>query len=123
MLRTRDNFSESVAALRSHKLRAALTMLGLTMGVATLIAVMTLVEGANLYVEQKIANLGTNVFQVSRVPLVVTDFNVIIKALRNKFLTIEDMRALVGKCPDCARIGAQASSVLRVRYQDRAIED
>ncbi len=123
MLRTRDNFSESAAALRSHKLRAALTMLGLTMGVATLIAVMTLVEGANLYVEQKIANLGTNVFQVSRVPLVVTDFNVIIKALRNKFLTIEDMRALAGKCPDCARVGAQASSVLRVRYQDRALED
>jgi len=38
------------------------------MGVATLITVMTLVQGANLYVEQKIANLGTNVFQVARTP-------------------------------------------------------
>ena len=35
------------------------------MGVATLITVMTLVQGANLYVEQKIANLGTNVFRIA----------------------------------------------------------
>jgi putative ABC transport system permease protein len=123
MLRLRDNLTESAGALRAHKLRAALTMLGLTMGVATLIAVMTLVEGANLYVEQKIANLGTNVFQISRVPMVVTDFNVIIKALRNKFLTLEDARAVAERCPDCERVGAQASASLRARYQDRALED
>ena len=36
-----------------------LTVVGLTMGVATLITVMTIVQGANLYVEKKIANLGT----------------------------------------------------------------
>ena len=68
MLAVRDNLAECVSALRAHKLRASLTMLGLTMGVATLITVMTLVQGANVYVEQKIANLGTNVFQVARTP-------------------------------------------------------
>ena len=59
-----DNLALAVDSIRAHKLRAALTVLGLTMGVATLILVMTLVQGANLYVEQKIANLGTNVFQI-----------------------------------------------------------
>ena len=123
MLRLRDNLSESAGALSAHRLRAALTMLGLTMGVATLIAVMTLVEGANVYVEQKIANLGTNVFQISRVPLIITDFSVIIKALRNKYLTLDDMHAVAERCPACQRVGAQAASTLRVRFQDRAIED
>ena len=52
------------------------------MGVATLITVMTIMQGANLYVEQKIANLGTNVFQIARTPFAVTDFNIIIKALK-----------------------------------------
>src|SRR6266851_3177231 len=61
MLAARDNFVQCFSALRAHKLRASLTMLGLTMGVATLITVMTIVQGANVYVEQKIANLGTNV--------------------------------------------------------------
>ncbi len=123
MLRAGDDFFESLNALRAHKLRAALTMLGLTMGVATLITVMTLVEGANRYVEQKIANLGTNVFQVSRLPLIVTDFNALIKALRNKYLTLDDMRAVAERCPACERVGGQSSSTMRVRYQDRNLED
>ncbi|HEV2963420.1 MAG TPA: ABC transporter permease, partial [Candidatus Angelobacter sp.] len=64
MLAVRDNLVECFNALRANKLRASLTMLGLTMGVATLITVMTIVQGANVFVEKKIANLGTNVFQV-----------------------------------------------------------
>ena len=58
MLNLSDNLSQSVAALLAHKLRTVLTVIGLMMGVATLITVMTIVQGANLYVEQKIANLG-----------------------------------------------------------------
>lgn len=50
MLAVRDNLAECFSALRAHKLRASLTTLGLTMGVATLITVMTLVRGANVYV-------------------------------------------------------------------------
>ncbi len=93
------------------------------MGVATLITVMTLVQGANAYVEQKIANLGTNVFQISRLPFAVTDFNVFLKALRNKYISLEDMHAVAGGCPDCRAVGAQASTSMRSRYQDRELED
>src|SRR2546427_12919648 len=92
MLAFGDNLRQTFGALRAHKLRASLTVLGLTMGVATLITVMTLVQGANLYVEQKIANLGTNVFRIARTPFAVTDFTVIVKALRNKYITLDDMR-------------------------------
>ncbi len=74
MLRPADNLGLALDSIRAHKLRASLTILGLTMGVATLITVMTLVQGANLYVEQKIANLGTNVFRIGRLPFAVIDF-------------------------------------------------
>src|SRR6266403_1857923 len=94
MLAPADNLKLAVDSIRAHKLRAALTVLGLTMGVATLITVMTLVQGANLYVEQKIANLGTNVFQIARTPFAVTDFNIIIKALKFKKIDVDDMRAI-----------------------------
>ncbi len=123
MLALRDNLSQGWSALRAHRLRAALTTLGLTMGVATLIAVMTLVQGANLYVEQKIANLGTNVFQVSRVPLIITDFETIMKALRNRQLTLEDMRAVAERCPACAGVGAAADMTLRARHGGRELQD
>src|SRR5688572_23359541 len=80
-----DNLTLALDSLRAHKLRASLTILGLIMGVATLITVMTLVQGANLYVEQKVANLGTNVFRIARTPFAVTDFSIITKALRNRY--------------------------------------
>jgi putative ABC transport system permease protein len=118
-----DNLRQSLHALAVHKLRVSLTVLGIMMGVATLITVMTLIQGANLYVEEKIANLGTNVFQISRLPFAVTDFNVFLKALRNRYLTLDDMRAIAERCPDCQAVGAQPQTTLSTRYQDRELQD
>jgi len=124
MLAVRDNLAECFSALRAHKLRASLTMLGLTMGVATLITVMTIVQGANVYVEQKIANLGTNVFQIARTPFAVTDFNIIIKALKYRKIELDDMQAVADACTKCEEIGATASaSSMRARYADKEVTD
>src|SRR5579864_2123875 len=101
MLALRDNLAQCFSALRAHKLRTSLTMLGLTMGVATLITVMTIVQGANLFVESKIANLGTNVFQIARTPFAVTDFTIVLKALKYKKIELDDMRAIAEGCRDC----------------------
>src|SRR4051812_32567307 len=123
MLALTDTVSQSLAALRAHKLRTVLTVIGLMMGVATLITVMTIVQGANLYVEQKIANLGTNVFQIARTPFAVTDFNVVIKALRNKPIHMDDLQAVARECSACRAVGASASSTVRAHYKERDLED
>ena len=117
------NLALAVDSLRAHKLRAALTVLGLTMGVATLITVMTLVQGANLYVEQKIANLGINVFRIGRLPFALTDFSVLAKAQRNRFLYQDDMAALIETCRHCETVGASVSSTVSLRYKDRQMDD
>ena len=113
----------SADSIRAHKLRAALTVLGLTMGVATLITVMTIVQGANVYVEQKIANLGTNVFRVARTPFAVVDFTVVNKALRNKYITTDDLGEVAAKCRACEHVGASASTTLAVNYQNKQVDD
>jgi putative ABC transport system permease protein len=123
MLSLNDNFQLSVDALRSHKLRAALTILGLTMGVATLITVMTLVQGANTYVEQKIANLGTSVFRVARTPFAVADFTVIAKALKNKRIEYDDMLAVREQCTECRYVGASANATLLTTYKNKEVQD
>jgi putative ABC transport system permease protein len=123
MLAISDNFAQCLNALRAHKLRASLTVLGLTMGVATLITVMTIVQGANLYVEQKIANLGTNVFQIARTPFAVTDFNIIIKALKYRKIESEDMDAIAEKCTACDEVGATSSASVRARSGDKELQD
>lgn len=123
MLAIRDNLAETFSALRAHKLRASLTMLGLTMGVATLITVMTIVQGANVYVEQKIANLGTNVFQIARTPFAVTDFNIVIKALKFKKIELEDMEAIAQRCTECGEVGATATATVHARYGNKEVTD
>src|SRR5882672_476265 len=116
MLAIGDNLAQCFRALHGHKLRALLTMLGLTMGVATLITVMTIVQGANLYVEQKVANLGTNVFQIARTPFAVVDFTAITRALRNKNILLEDMAAVAASCRHCQYVGAQVSTTMNPHY-------
>src|ERR1700732_5123435 len=123
MLAVSDNLAQCFSALRGHKLRASLTALGLTMGVATLITVMTIVQGANLYVEQKIANLGTNVFQIARTPFAVTDFTIIIKALKYKKIEMDDMTAVAEGCTACGEVGASASASVRARSGDKEQQD
>src|SRR5689334_8142769 len=123
MLAIRDNLAETLSALRTHKLRASLTMLGLTMGVATLITVVSIIQGANVYVEQKIANLGTNVFQIARTPFAVTDFNIVIKALKYRKIELDDMQAVAERCADCEYVGATATATVRARYGNREVTD
>src|SRR5712692_7595806 len=123
MPRFTENLGIAAESIRSHKLRAALTMLGLTMGVATLITVMTLVQGANLYVEQKIANLGTNVFQIGRMPFAVTDFTLYSKAQRNKYFYPDDLGALSENCARCQLVGATLSVGVSLRHENRELDD
>ena len=93
------------------------------MGVATLITVMTIVQGANTYVEQKVANLGVNVFQIARTPFAVVNFNVIIKALRNRYITADDLQAVADSCQHCQYAGAQVSTTIGVHYRDKELQD
>jgi putative ABC transport system permease protein len=123
MLALSDNFAIAADSIRAHKLRVALTVLGLTMGVATLITVMTLVQGANVYVEQKFANLGTNVFRIARMPFAVTDYTLYVKAQRYKRIELDDLHAVAEGCPHCQYVGTSVSTSLDARYQDHEVQD
>jgi putative ABC transport system permease protein len=113
----------SLDALRAHRLRTALTILGLTIGVTTLITVITIVQGANAYVETKVAGLGTDVFQLARMPFAVTDFQLVLKALRHKHVTFEDYEAIARDCWECTIIGASGTAQARARFEETELQD
>ena len=77
----RDPAFEALAALRAHKLRSALTLLGVTLSVSVLILVVSIITGANLYIQNRVANLGSNVFLVVRFPI-ITNQQDFFKAMR-----------------------------------------
>jgi putative ABC transport system permease protein len=122
-MRLRDTLRLAFAALSAHKLRTVLTLLGLIIGVTSLILVMTLIQGANGYVETKIANLGTDIFQVSKLPLATTDFQEVLKAQKYRDLTFDDWHALEDRCQRCLAVGAQATTFGQVRSESQSLTD
>ena len=90
-------FSETLklalSALRAHKLRSFLTLLGVILAVTTLVAVMSVIAGLNLYVADRIANLGANVFLVHRFGIITSE-DQWIKAQKRPNITYEDYERL-----------------------------
>ena len=110
-------------ALRAHKLRSYLTLLGIVLAVTTLVAVMSVVNGLNLYVADRVANLGANVFVVDRMGI-ITNARRFIEAQRRPPLTAEDYRALAGgQLQYSGSVAAVETSVTDVRAGNELSED
>src|ERR1700692_2693468 len=86
----REPIGVALETLRAHKMRSFLMLLGIVLSVSTLIMVVALISGVNLYVSNRIANLGSNVFLVLRFSI-ITDRDEFEKPLRrNKPITWDD---------------------------------
>ena len=110
-------------SLWANKLRSALTLLGVVIGVAAVIAVVTFVNGINGYVAEKIFNLGADVFIMFKVSPAVTNVDHFIEGQKRKDLTMDDYRAVREGCKLCAYVGAYArNNSGHVKYWDAISE-
>jgi putative ABC transport system permease protein len=108
----------AVSAILGHKLRSFLTLLGVIFGVATVIVVVSLIEGFNSYVDEKIANIGTNAFSVTKFS--IDDFSSV-EALnaarrRNKDVTLDDAAALRARGGAIQDVGGKEDTVGAVKF-------
>ena len=109
------NFSETIklafAAIWSHKLRSALTLLGMIIGVTAVVIIVSLIQGFNLYVDEKIAGIGARSFSVRRFGFEdwrTTD-TIAQAQRRNKEVTFDDMEYLRERATQIAILGAKAN--------------
>jgi putative ABC transport system permease protein len=113
----------ALETLRTHKLRSFLMLLGIVLSVSTLIMVVALISGVNLYVANRVANLGSNVFLVLRFPI-IPDTSEFVKATRrNKPVTWEDYEFLRDNSRLALRVGAQANGLGRTKANGQTVED
>ena len=101
----------AIAAIWAHKLRSALTLLGMIVGVTAFVTVVSLVQGFNVYIDEKIAGIGAKSFSIQRFnPFEdFKDTDTIAAAQRrNKELTLEDYDYLKGHATQIGKIGAKA---------------
>lgn len=117
----------AVAAIWAHKLRSALTLLGMIVGVTAFVVVVSLIEGFNRYVDEKIAGIGAKSFTIQRFnPLEdFKDTDTIAAAQRrNKELTMDDYEYLKERAQLIGKIGARARvTPSEVKRGDEVLDD
>src|SRR6202012_5349318 len=91
----------ALQSLWGNKLRSVLTLLGVVIGVASVIAVVTLVNGANVYVATRINRYGADVFTISQKPGIITNFAEYEKYQKRKIIGNDELRALQTECTRC----------------------
>jgi len=105
----RESFWIALEALRSHKLRTFLTLLGVVIATTTLIVVMSIVNGMNLYIAEHIANLGTNTFVLHQFQWAQGYDNFLNARRRNRPIRVEDYDYLRESLQGYQQIGALAN--------------
>jgi putative ABC transport system permease protein len=100
----------ALQSLWANKLRSILTLLGVVIGVASVIAVVTLVNGANTYVTTKFSSYGADVFTVSKMPQIITSSEDYQRYQKRKNILFSDFLYIQENCKRCTGIGAQQAT-------------
>jgi putative ABC transport system permease protein len=117
-----ETFLLALDALRAHKLRSFLTLLGVILAVATLVAVMSVVAGLNFYVADRVANLGANVYLVDRFGI-ITSQDAWVKAQKRPLVTLDEYQRLRENMKTAANVAATDDRTMDVRSGNILLEN
>jgi putative ABC transport system permease protein len=113
----------ALQSLWSNKLRSILTLIGVVIGVASVIAVITLTNGVNKYVATKVYSYGADVFTLSKQPPVIFTYEEFEKFQKRKDIHLEDYQAIRDNCKACVDVGALQSTSGKVVYGSHSSTD
>jgi putative ABC transport system permease protein len=117
-----EAFLVAVSSLRQNKLRTALTLVGIIVGVTAVIAVVTIIKGLDQTVASTFSSQGSTVFTISKRPQVITSREDFIKFNKRKDVVREDAEAIFRSCPACWRTGIAANSFEIAKHGDQKFE-
>jgi putative ABC transport system permease protein len=121
------HFTEAVAiatsSLWAHKLRSILTLIGVVIGVTSVIAVVSLINGANQYVATRVFRLGADVFGLSKQPSIITNVDDFLEFQKRKRITYDDFEAVQQLCQSCQDVGAALGGRIEAKSGLNSLKD
>ncbi len=117
----RESTGIALTAIRANKLRSFLTLLGTIIGVASVIAVISFVEGLNRFVADKLIDAGSNVFVVDKYGF-ITSNEAWEQAQKRPDITPEDADALRAGVQHAKMVVAHSSTVERIHYRAKHVD-
>jgi len=114
-----ENVSVAIETLRANKVRSGLTILGIVVGVTTVIAVASIIDGLNGEIKERVERLGSNTLFISRIPLMQNTARLPEKIRIRKYLEDEDAEFLEQASPAVAHATVFAN---RINFAEQADE-
>lgn len=118
----RETLRIALDTLRAHKMRTILTLLGVILAVTTLVSVISVLNGLNVYVATKVANLGANAFVIDRIGI-VTNFEEWNRARKRPPFYMSDYYAVRDGMTLASAVAAVQDNFADVRYGRDLSED
>ncbi|MGA2276354.1 MAG: ABC transporter permease [Terracidiphilus sp.] len=118
-----EAFKLALQSLWANKMRTVLTLLGVVIGVASVILVVTLTNGAKQYVTTKINTYGADVVTISKMPETFITIDEYLEFKKRKDVTFDDYRAVLDLCKSCVSVGAERDTTGKVVYGTKSTTD
>jgi putative ABC transport system permease protein len=118
-----EAFLVALGSLRQNKLRTALTLIGIVVGVSAVIAVVTIIQGLDNKVATTFSSQGSTVFTISKRPQIIRSREEFVKFNKRKDVTHEDAEAITRLCSSCWRVGVAANVRETVKHGDQKFEN
>jgi putative ABC transport system permease protein len=119
----REAIKLALQSLWQNKMRTVLTLLCMTIAVSSIIAVVTLVNGANTYVTSKFSRYGSDVFTVSKMPTLIMSSDAYLKYNKRKDVLYSDYEYVRDNCQRCVGMGAMQAVTAKVVRGTQSITD
>ena len=113
----------ALQSLWANKLRSILTLLGVVIGVASVIMVVTLTNGAKQFVTSKINSYGASVVTISKMPQTFITVDEFLEFQKRRDITYDDYRAIVSDCHSCVTVGARRDRLGKVVHGHNSTTD
>jgi putative ABC transport system permease protein len=119
-----DTATIALQSIFAHKLRTFLTLIGIIIGVASVVVVGASINGLNSYVVERVSKvLGINHFMIARIAKVggMTEEEWEKMNRRNKRLEWDDFEWLQNQCKKCSEVGAQANNRVDLNHEGQQL--
>jgi putative ABC transport system permease protein len=119
----KEGFRLALQSLWANKMRSILTLIGVVIGVASVIMVVTLTNGAKDFVTAKINTYGAGVVTISKMPQTFITIDEYLEFQKRRDVTIDDYKAILSECKSCRSVGARRNTTGPIVYGNHSSTD
>ena len=118
-----DYAGVAIDSLRANKLRSFLTLLGIIIGITSIISVISIIQGLNHYWKEKVSNFGPNTFVITQYPITTNLDKLYEMIRRNPDIHSDAAESIRRACSSCELVGVETHKQVNIRYGRQSLRE